>query len=328
MTDDIPVFTAHDIPDLLNTLPTLFGFTPEDSIVAISTYGPRQRMGFRMRIDMPAAEHFGLVAGQIATHLARQNAEGAIIIAITDQTDAAARLVQQVERRLGTIEPVVGAWADGKRYWTTFDDCDPAGHPYETSGHHLAVVQAIAAGQEILPSRAALAAKLDPVSGTRRRWLNKGSEIVAGQIAAALNTSPNLAVEEVAMTDLAPALEAAFARRPLTDDHALRLAVWATMVPARDALWALITPDNARDMVGLWSHVARCAPPPTSPPALTLAGFASWLSGDGALALIAAERALAIDPHYTLAGLLLEMLEQGVPPSSWRPFEHDKRAPA
>ena len=57
MTDDIPVFTAHDIPDLINTLPVLFGFTPEDSLVAIGTYGPRNRLGFRMRVDMPARRH-------------------------------------------------------------------------------------------------------------------------------------------------------------------------------------------------------------------------------------------------------------------------------
>ncbi|MGH3473837.1 MAG: DUF4192 domain-containing protein [Aeromicrobium sp.] len=325
MTNDIPVFTAHDIPDLINTLPILFGFTPEDSIVAISTYGPRHRMGFRMRLDMPAAEQFGLVAGQIVTHLAHQGAEGAIIIAVTDRIDAAARLVPQVERRLGTIRPVISAWADGKRYWTTFEDCDPAGHPYETSGHHLAVVQAIAGGQEILPSRAALAAKLDPEPAPRRRWLNHGAETVAEQITAALNTRADLAEGEVALTDLAPALEAALARRRPTDDQALRLAEWATRVRVRDALCALITPDNARDMVGLWSHVARCAPPPTSPPSLTLAGFASWLSGDGALALIAAERALSIDPYYPMAGLLLRLLEQGVPPSSWRPdFQRDR----
>ena len=281
-----------------------------------------------MRVDMPDEQYFGLVAGQIVTHLAHQNAEGAVIIAVTDQTDAAAQLVPQVERRLGTIQPVVGAWADGKRFWTTFDDCDPAGYPYETSGHHLAVVQAIAAGQEILPSRAALVAKLDTESGPRRRWLNQGGEIVAEQIVAAINTQPDLAVEEVAMTDLAPALAAALVRRPLTDDQALRLAVWATKIPARDALWGLITPQNARDMLGLWLHVANCSPGPTSPPSLTLAGFASWLSGDGALALIAAERALAVDPYYPLAGLLLQLLEQGVPPSSWRPFVAGHRASA
>jgi hypothetical protein len=328
MTDDFSVFTAHDIPDLLNTLPILFGFTPEDSIVAISTYGPRHRMGFRMRMDMPAVEHFGLAAGQIVCHLARQGAEGAIIIAVTDQTDAAAQLVPRVVRRLGTIQPVVGAWADGNRFWTTFDDCDPAGYPYETSGHHVAVVRAVAGGQEILPSRAALAAKLDPVSGPRRRWLNQGAETVARQITAALNTRQDRTVEDVGLDDLAPALAAALERHRFTDEVALRFAMWATILPVRDALWALVTPDNARDMVGLWSHVARCAPPPMSSPSLTLAGFASWLCGDGALALIAAERALALDPEYTLAGLLLRMLEQGVPPSSWRPFCPGERASA
>ena len=326
MTDDIPVFTAHDIPDLINTLPTLFGFTPEDSIVAIATFGPRNRLGFRLRMDMPAIEQIGLAAGQIVAHLAHQGAEGAIVIAVTDQTDVAERLVPQIERRLGDIRPVLGAWADGTRYWTTFDDCDPAGHPYQMSEHHLSVVQAIAGGQEILPNRAALAAKLEPEGGPRRVWLNHGAETVASQIAAALNTRQDRSVEEVGLDDLAPALQAALTRRGFTDDMTLRFAIWATILPVRDALWALITPDNARDMVGLWSHVARCAPPSASPPSLSLAGFAAWLSGDGALALIAAERALAIDPHYTLAGLLLKLLEGGVPPSSWRPIDGSERA--
>jgi hypothetical protein len=328
MTHDIPVFTARDVPDLINTLPVLFGFTPEDSIVAISTYGPRQRMGFRMRMDMPAAKHIGIAAGQIVTHLAQQNAEGAIIVAVTDQTDVAAQLVPQVERRLGPIRPVVGAWADGERYWTTFENDDAAGHPYETSGHHLAVVQAVAGGQEILPSRAALAAKLDPVSGPRRIWLNHGAETVATQIAAALNARQGRSIVEVGMNDLAPALKAAIAPRGFTDDLALRFAVWATILPVRDALWALITPDNARDMVGIWSHVARCAPPQIAPASLSLAGFASWLAGDGALALIAAERALAIHPDYTLAGLLLRLLESGVPPTSWRPLHPEEEVSA
>ena len=251
-----------------------------------------------------------------------------IIIAVTHQTDVAAQLVTQIEQRLGSIQSVVGVWADGKHFWTTFEDSDPAGVPYETSGHHLAVVQAIASGQEILPNRAALAAKLDPVSGPRRLWLNHGAETVAEQIAAVLNTRQGRSIEAVGLDDLAPALEAALARCGFTDDLALRFAMWATILPVRDALWAVITPSNAREMVGLWSHVVRCAPPPISPPSLSLAGFASWLSGDGALALIAAERALAIDPDYTLAGLLLKLLEAGVPPSSWRPLGDQEQASA
>lgn len=328
MTDDLPVFTAHDIPDLLNALPVMFGFRPEDSIVAIAASGPRHRVGFRLRMDMPAMTDVDRAAALVVAHLAHQGAEAAMILAVTPQTDVAARLVPAIEGRLGSIRPLLGAWADGERFWTTFDDCAAEGHPYETSEHHVSVVQAIAAGQEILPDRAALAAKLQPIAGERRRWLNHAAETVAMQVAAAIDSHPNESVVDVAMADLAPALGAASGRRPLSDDQTLRLAVWATDVPVRDALFALITPDNARDMVGLWSHVARCAPPWISAPALCLAGFAAWLSGDGALALIAAERAREIDRDYPMAGLLLSILEAAVPPSSWRQFDDGERATA
>ncbi len=42
---------------------------------------------------------------------------------------------------------------------------------------------------------------------------------------------------------------------------------------------------------------------------LSLAAFAAWLSGDGAQALIAVERALAADPVYPMAHGVLELLE-------------------
>ena len=115
MTDDTPVYTAHDIPDLINSLPTLFGFTPEDSIIAIATSGPRNRMGFRLRMDMPAMADVERAAAQIVAHLADQGAEGAMVIAVTPQTDVAARLVPAIERRLGTIRPV-GMRAGGGVY--------------------------------------------------------------------------------------------------------------------------------------------------------------------------------------------------------------------
>ena len=51
MTSDAerPTYVAHDVPDLLNLVPTLLGFHPTESLVAVATHGPRRRFGFRMR---------------------------------------------------------------------------------------------------------------------------------------------------------------------------------------------------------------------------------------------------------------------------------------
>ena len=314
-------FVAHDVPDLINTLPVLFGFKPEDSVVAIATHGPRHRMRFRMRLDLPGPEQVEDVAAFVVRHLRRNDAEGAILLAVTDDAEMAGEVVWAIENRLGDILPVVSAWADGERYWTTLDDCDPDGYPYEATDHHESVVRAVAAGQEILPSRDALAAKLDPFGGERRRWLDGGSATVAGQVLAVLRARGDLPVEEVA-------LAAAHAGRSLTDDQALRLAWWAVVSPTRGALWELITPSSAPLMVGMWSQVSRCAPRAIRAPSLTLAGFASWLSGDGAFALIAVEKALDADPDFPMAATMLEVLERGIPPSTWRPLGSGEQASA
>ncbi len=54
------------------------------------------------------------------------------------------------------------------RYWVDVPDFPADGIAYETSDHHLSIVKAVAAGQQILPDREALAARFKPVEGPRR----------------------------------------------------------------------------------------------------------------------------------------------------------------
>jgi len=46
-----------------------------------------------------------------------------------------------------------------------------------------------------------------------------------------------------------------------------------------------------------------------------LLGFVAWQSGNGALANVALDRALAEDPHYSMAVLLRQAVDSGAPPS-------------
>ena len=60
--------------------------------------------------------------------------------------------------------------------------------------------------------------------------------------------------------------------------------------------------------------MARRLPGPYDAAPLFLFGWASWRAGNGALAGIAAERAVTSDPAYSAADLLLAALSRGLDP--------------
>ena len=60
--------------------------------------------------------------------------------------------------------------------------------------------------------------------------------------------------------------------------------------------------------------VRRAQPGYVAAPAALLA-FVAWQSGDGALANVALDRALADDPWYSMALLLRQVITAGAPPS-------------
>jgi hypothetical protein len=68
----------------------------------------------------------------------------------------------------------------------------------------------------------------------------------------------------------------------------------------------------------LWTDVVRHAPEPYVPAPASLLAFVAWQSGEGALANIAIERALAADPGYSMAQLIGQAVDAGLPPSAAR----------
>ncbi|MBC7632856.1 DUF4192 domain-containing protein [Aeromicrobium sp.] len=324
MTDTRTVYTAHDVPDLIATLPTLFGFAPSESLVAIATHGERRRFGFRLRVDIPDdLSNIETLAAVVAGHLRRQGAEGAILVAVTQRQDVAELLLPAVEERFDDIEGIVSIRADGSRYWTTDPGFPVAGIAYETSDHHIAVVHAIAAGQQILPDRQALVDRFGPVTGVRRTWLeNATNAVLEGVVPLVANTEPG-DLAAVGMRVVQPILDRGLAKERLTDDELVRFFVWASGVSVRDEIWAQIVRSNAERMLGLLTLISRNVVPPFEPAVLSLAAFAAWLTGDGAQALIAVERAMTADPDYSMAGLMLEMLEAGISPTCWTGFRSD-----
>jgi hypothetical protein len=61
--------------------------------------------------------------------------------------------------------------------------------------------------------------------------------------------------------------------------------------------------------------VVRRAEPAYLPSPACLLAFTAWQSGNGALANVALDRALAVDPGYSMALLLRDTIDAGAPPS-------------
>jgi hypothetical protein len=100
-----------------------------------------------------------------------------------------------------------------------------------------------------------------------------------------------------------------------------RLLVLASLVPTRDVAWAEITRPTAAEHVELWRDLVRRAPRDLLPGASSLLAFAAWQRGDGALAWCAIDRALEVDPDYSMAHLVADALTRAIPPGVWEPMD-------
>lgn len=324
MTHTPSTFVAHDVPDLINSLPTRFGFHLTESIVAIAADGPRGRLGFSLRMDMPKPEHVDTMAEVVVAHLRNQGAERAIVIALSKRQEVALDLLDAIHAEIDEsddIELIIRARADGERYWTDAPGSSRHGLPYASSGHHLSIVQAVAAGQQILPDREALVERFAGVTGERRRWLENATDAILGEVVPMVARAAPGELAATGMSVVGPILDRALAGGRLLDADLLRLAAWVSCSSVRDAVWARIDRDNAEDMLRVLTLVSGSVVPPLEPAVLSLTGFAAWLTGDGAQALIAIERALRADPDYSMAQIFLDVLENGISPAHWTGFD-------
>ena len=100
----------------------------------------------------------------------------------------------------------------------------------------------------------------------------------------------------------------------LTDDEAAWLGVLLLHVPVRDYAWTRTRTSDWE--LALWSDLVRRVEARFLPAPAGLLAFVSWRTGQGPLASVAVERALAEKDDYPLAVLMQSALTTGLPPSS------------
>jgi hypothetical protein len=182
------------------------------------------------------------------------------------------------------------------------------------------------AGLVAYPDRAALAGTLAPVTGAAARSMERATsrarERAAGLLAQA--SGPGAGRREGLLVDAGRrAVQEAIATyradgRPLADEPVAWLSVVLAHLAVRDDAWSRMDPGFRAAHLRLWTDVVRRATPAYLPAPASLLAFTAWQSGEGALANIAVDRALAADPEYSLAQLLRDIMDAGVPPSAAR----------
>ena len=317
--------------DVLAVVPHLLGFHPASSLVVMGVGRPRARVQLAFRYDLPDppdAVHAADIA-EHATEVLRHRRLSTVIgvgygpgALVTPVADALAAALRQAGLRLHELMRV----EDG-RYWSYLcqnPECCPAdGVPFDVRANPATATMTVA-GLVAYPDRAALAGTLAPVTGAAARSMEqatgrareRAADLIAhapspGPVARLLVDAGRQAVQEAISTYRGGG-------RLLADEPVAWLSVVLAHLAVRDDAWSRMDPEYRAAHLRLWTDVVRRATPAYLPAPASLLAFTAWQSGEGALANIAVDRALAADPGYSLARLLRDIMDAGVPPSAAR----------
>jgi uncharacterized protein DUF4192 len=318
---------------ILAVVPHLLGFHPSRSLVVLGVSSARDQVTMAFRYDLPDPpdpELTGDVAAHAGSVLARQGIGTAILIGYGPEA-----LVRPV------IDEATGAMthagvqlrevlrAEGGRYWSALCHdaaCCPAdGVFYDPCSHPAAVALNQAAGRDAYADRDALARTLEPEPGTARairQATNRAVRRIDKLLHRAQRTGrdPGAALAQAGRDAVRSAIDWYRTGARITDRGRLAfLAVTLADLRVRDDAWALMDPGHRGRHLRLWTDVLAGAAPELAPAPAALLAFTAWQCGDGALANVALERALAADPEYSLALLLSEAVRSGLPPEQARP---------
>jgi uncharacterized protein DUF4192 len=316
---------------LLRLVPHLLGFVPEASLVVIGVTPPRDRIRVTLRYDLPDPPERDLVAG-IASHavgvLSAQRLTAAVVVGygpealVAPAADELREAAWQAGIDLRDFLRVTGG-----RYWSSVCGneacCPAAGVPFDAAATDPAEIEALAAvGDTVLASRAALAARIAPLGGiaaeSMRRATRRAERHVARLLAKVRKSARLGAARHMIAAEGLAAVGTMIARyrggRFASDDEIARITVALLDLRVRDDAWARMDPAHADQHLRLWIDVVRRAQPGYVAAPAALLAFVAWQSGDGALANVALDRALADDPLYSMATLLRQALTAGAPP--------------
>lgn len=332
--------------ELLAFIPHALGFHPTDSAVLVSIRAQRGRLGLVARVDRVdvTGPHGSELADQLADHVNADGAAQVALVVYTDGADAATAEDEDVAHLLAVLAsapempPVLDAWVVGPDWYRclTCEDqecCPRQGRPRSELDSTEVAAAFVMAGSAPAPDRSRLAPGRDE---DKRRLASFARAVSAERRRVGAGERSDLDRVHRAHGVLIGRLRA-------TPPELARLGVTVSEVLTRDALIAwLVRPGYERvdrqwvDEVFEYAYSTRARPPDHSDleratrtmvsavrlargeiraDLLAVLAWLRWWGGDGAGASVAGSEAVRLLPGQRLAGLVLQALERGLPPS-------------
>ena len=295
-------------------VPELLGFVPEESLVLLCQHEPRGRVGLVLRCDLADGPR---LAAELGDRLRHERATRASFVVVTEGDDdqralADALLAAVAAAGLPVVEALLvrgGRWSS---YTCARPCCPPSGTPLPPPGEGplgLVAAERVLRGGVLRPSRAALADLTRAADPLPDAVLQGASDDLLADLEADRPRAVGGALEL-----LAGALRAPHA---LDDAAVARCVVALALVGVRDAVLVRVGDDPAA-VRALGERLVAAAPARWAGPPLVVLGTGAYAQGDGALAALALQRAVDVEPAGTMAPLLLQALDGQVPPAHLR----------
>lgn len=324
-------FLMSSSAELVEAVPYLLGFHPTESLVVLgfrrAVEGPPLTIALTARTDLDPADETGLdrpSATAMQHALLDAECEAAVAVLFPAayegdprQNDAIARMIGLVTGLLDQagITLLDALLVHDDRWWSLSCE-DPSCCPPEGTerrpGSSVAA-ELTYAGLVARPDRDSLLATLDGRDpDTREKLLPALYRADQRLIDLIERNGPERARRTESSALIRAAYECEHGGR-LSARRLARLGAALRDIPIRDALWLAL---DARDVVAtaLLDQLHRALPSPYDAAPMFLWGWAKWRSGNGTFASAAADRALASDPKYSAAELLLEAVQSGLDP--------------
>jgi hypothetical protein len=305
---------------LIAVVPHLLGFTPQDSLVVVGVSPQRGRVQLAFRYDLPDTPDVADIASHAFSVLGRHRVAIAVVIGygpgllVTPLADA----VREASSHTSVLLRDVLRVHEG-RYWSYIcpdpSCCPSEGVPLDTTNDPAAQAMT-AAGAQALPDRQALAATLAPVTGPDAKTMTRATRRALGTAVRLAETEGMRAIDREGLSAVQAAISAYRNGKTISCTRHAWLSIVLTRLPVRDDAWARMDPAHRDAHIRLWTDLVRHAQPGFVAAPASLLAFTAWQCGNGALANIALDRALADTPGYSMAELIRQALSAGLPPST------------